>query len=166
MANLTQAELKALLRYDPDTGAFTYIADAGRFGRIKAGSIAGSIDKTTGYLQVKIGRTRYLQHRLAFLYVTGAWPSNSVDHINGARTCNRWQNLRDVSVRTNNQNIRQAHRDNKTGFLGVRLQPSGTYVAELYVDGKNRRMGASATPEVAHEKYLAAKRQHHAGSTL
>ena len=166
MGKITQAELKALLRYDPDAGAFTYLADAGRSGRIKAGSVAGSFDKTTGYLQIKIGGTRHLQHRLAFLYMTGAWPEQSVDHINGDRACNRWSNLRDVAPSINSQNMRKAHKDNKTGFLGVRLDPSGMYFAELFIDGKNRRVGSSPTPQGAHDKYIAAKRQSHAGGTL
>ena len=92
------------------------------------------------------------------------WPL--VDHINGDRACNRWSNLRDVAPSINSQNMRKAHKDNKTGFLGVRLDPSGMYFAELFIDGKNRRVGSSPTPQGAHDKYIAAKRQSHAGGTL
>lgn len=166
MAALTQARLQELLDYDPQTGAFTWRADAGRFGRIKAGSRAGGLDKTTGYMQLRVDGERYLQHRLAVLHVTGQWPSNDVDHIDCVRTNNRWTNLRDVPRQVNAQNIRRPHRDNKTGHLGVRRSAHGRFLAELFVNGANRHLGCFDTPDGAHQEYLRQKRMHHTGSTL
>lgn len=46
----------------------------------------------------------YLAHRLAFLYMTGAFPTNQVDHINRVRNDNRFINLREVLPSDNSKN--------------------------------------------------------------
>jgi hypothetical protein len=47
MDEITQKELKEVLHYDADTGKFTWLK--ARNGRIKAGDIAGYVDKAIGY---------------------------------------------------------------------------------------------------------------------
>lgn len=57
-------------------------------------------------------------HIVAFLLVTGKWPSGEIDHINGSRFDNRWQNLRHVTRKENAKN--NAMRcDNTSGVTGV-----------------------------------------------
>ena len=63
---LTQARLKELLDYQPDTGKFTWKIN--RTGFAKAGSYAGA-NKTGGYRQIRVDGTMYAAHRLAWLYV-------------------------------------------------------------------------------------------------
>ena len=115
-AKLTQEELKELLIYDKDSGEFTWIkAMSSRAG---AGSIAGCVHQCTGYRVITIAGTQYKEHRLAFLYVTGKWPSDQVDHINGYKVDNRWGNLRDVTAKENSKNKKIDSR-NTSGFVGV-----------------------------------------------
>jgi len=112
-----------------------------------------------------IDQANYLAHRLAWLYVTGHWPLVHVDHIDGNRKNNAFSNLREADRKTNAQNMRMAHRDNKTGLLGVTAHRK-TFVANILVDGCQLRIGRFATAEEAHAAYLNAKRAMHKGCTL
>ena len=167
MKDIDQKQLRALLDYNQENGLFFWLNSSGRSGRIAAGSVAGSVDKTTGYRQIKLGGKRYLQHRLAYFYTTGHWPVHEIDHINAERTDNRWCNLRHVDRKTNAQNIRKPHKDNKLGVQGVRMLPSGRFSAECGgFSKKSKYIGTFDTSEAAYAAYLAAKRETHAGATI
>ena len=47
--------------------------------RIQPGKRVGSPDRD-GYLYITHLKKRYALHRLAWLYVTGAWPVEQIDH--------------------------------------------------------------------------------------
>jgi len=64
---LSQARLKELLRYNPDTGAFTWLVSR---GCVKKGKCA-THENSNGYLKVKVDGDVYAQHRLAFMYMDG-----------------------------------------------------------------------------------------------
>lgn len=113
--SLTQTQLKAVLHYDPVTGVFTWVNDR---RHIKAGSVAGSVDKASGYYRVKFDGTVYLAHRLAWLYMTGEWPTHEVDHEDRKRTNNVWLNLRPASRLENGCNTKTPSR-NTSGIKGV-----------------------------------------------
>ncbi len=67
---LTQARLKELLHYDPETGVFTWrVRSCNRWPT--PGRVAGTPDGK-GYLMVVIDGQRYKCHRLAFLYMAGS----------------------------------------------------------------------------------------------
>lgn len=158
---LTQAELKALLRYDPATGTFYNLTRRG--SRAAVGAVAGTRHRE-GYWQVRLAGHIYLAHRLAFLYMTGEWPE-FVDHINGDRADFSWSNLRAVSRSTNNQNLQSAQCNNVSGLLGVSLKRD-KFEARIYANGKLTRLGVFPTPEEAHQAYLKAKRDLHKGCTI
>jgi len=165
---LDQDRLKELLHYDPETGVFTWRVDR---GSVKAGSEAGCVH-SNGYHLIKVCKKIFYAHRLVFLYMTGGWPSQHVDHINGKKRDNRWFNLRDVDVGMNSQNERSPRVNNKSGFLGVCLISGSSgkpYRAQIGLPGgagKTKNLGRYATPEEAHEAYLAAKRRLHKGCTV
>ena len=154
-------ELRLLVHYSPDTGAFTWLVNR---PRVRVGSPAGCVG-LRGYLCIKIRGRLYAAHRLAWLYMTGEWPSQTTDHINGVRTDNRFTNLRDVSASANAQNMRTPPVNNTTGFLGV-TQRRGKFEAQIALLGSKLWLGAHATPEAAHEAYIEAKRNIHEGNTL
>lgn len=158
-ANLTAARLREILHYDPSTGAFTHMEAK---QRVIVGSVAGS-DATNGYRKHKSEGVTYRGHRLAWLYVHGAWPNGQIDHINGDRSDNRIANLRDVSVKTNRQNMRKSI--SATGLLGV-YRRGDRYRAEIGDDYRTVRLGSFDTPEEAHAAYLEAKRKLHEGCTI
>lgn len=165
MANrITQDELKQLLHYDPATGIFTRLVS--RNARYFVGEQAGSVRKSGGRRYIVIDMDCYAAHRLAFLYMTGKWPTGEVDHRNTRPDDNRWDNLRDATKFVNQQNLRRAKRGNSSGFLGVHKRSGGGYRARIYADGRLSYLGTFDTPELAHSAYVAAKRAMHPGCTL
>lgn len=161
MSNLDSTRLREVLYYCPQAGVFTW-----RLSRqkVKAGSVAGTTN-SRGYCRITVLGQAYAAHRLAWLYVHGAWPTDQIDHINGVRNDNRIENLRDVSAAANSQNQRQPQGDNP--FLGVSLvRNKNRWIARLRLDGEQRYIGCYATPEEARAAYIAAKRIHHHGCTI
>lgn len=157
MSTLTAETLRARVNYDLHTGLFTH-AVSGR--GYTTGKVAGTRSER-GYVLVRVNYIQYRAHRLAWLHVTGEWPSGEVDHINGRRDDNRWLNLRVVTRMENAHNQRRAHARNKSGgFLGV-VASRGKWRARIRAEGRDIGLGTFNTPEEAHEAYLHAKYMHH-----
>lgn len=161
MKKLTANRLRELLEYNANSGIFRW-----RLSRRKCGphSIVGSKDDG-GYLTVGIDGKTYRVHRLAWLYVTGAWPVNDIDHKNGIKDDNCWGNLRDVPRRINAENCRSARPTNTHGYLGAKIQKEG-FTASISSKGKRIYLGFFKDPQKAHEAYLEAKRRLHEGCTI
>jgi hypothetical protein len=159
---LTLERARALLVYDPADGVIRWRVSNG--SRARAGSIAGAIE-AGGYIRICIDGRFHRAHRLAWLLAHGAWPTRSIDHINGNKADNRLCNLRDVTANVNLQNIRRARSDNRSGLLGVARDKTG-FRAVIKVAGKQKYLGTFPTPELAHSAYLSAKRLLHEGNTL
>jgi hypothetical protein len=159
--NLTAEEVRSLFHYDPDTGVFTRKVNRHRF---KSGEVAGT-KSDEGYINIKVQKSTYKAHRLAWLYVYGAFPDLQIDHINGIRSDNRIANLREVTHSGNTQNQRTYQRSNKSGFLGV--SPNNRrWKATISVHGEYKYLGTFDTPELAHQAYLDAKRSLHLTCTI
>lgn len=173
---LTADRLRELLSYSPSSGEFTWLPrsraefscerECNRWNNRYAGTVAGA-DDGRGYVRIRVCRTFYRAHRLAWLYVTSQWPSEFIDHVDGDRKNNRFSNLRDVNREVNAQNVRTAPVTNQsTGVLGVQRHVGGFYVAKLQIDGRQRHLGCFQTVDEAHAAYVKAKRLHHKGNTL
>ncbi len=163
MDELTADRLREVVTYDPTTGAFR---NACSRKKVRIGEIAGTVDKSVGYIVLCIDRRRYYGHRLAFLYMTGRWPDECVDHINGDRIDNRWANLRSVSRSINQQNMRRAMHGSSSGLLGAHRK-RGRWSSQIRtVDGQLMRLGTFDTAEEAHVAYVTAKRKLHEGCAL
>ena len=162
--DLTQERVKILLTYDPETGIFVWNADG--INQVKAGRIAGTPHE--GYVRICVDANRYTAHRLAWLYQTGAWPANVIDHINGRRNDNTWTNLRDVFQRENLENQYYASHCKKTpGGLGVfPVSKSKSFRAQIRIRGRLKHIGTFKTPELASAAYWAEKRIHHISQAL
>jgi len=79
----------------------------------------GHESQSTGYLYTHFFGNRYAVHRLAWFLGRQVWPEGEIDHINGIRSDNRWDNLRDVTKAENARNKRLSVR-NTSGLQGVR----------------------------------------------
>lgn len=139
---ITQEELKKLLHYDPETGAFTWLRITSN--RVKVGMEVGSILNSScgkSYIETRICCKRYLIHRLAFLYMTGSLPSEEVDHIDGNGCNNKWINLRKSDRSENQKNIRRRI-DNKSGITGVYWSKNRCkWIAQISLNGRIKFLG-------------------------
>lgn len=160
---LTQERLKELLHYDPCTGIFTY-SKARK--PIIVGSVAGCINGH-GYRQIMIDYRFYQEHRLAWLYVHGRFPSSCIDHIDGDRLNNAISNLREATHAENCQNKRKAQNNNVAATLGVRWRErQQKWSSRITVDGNEKHLGLFETKELAHAAYLTAKAALHPFGTI
>lgn len=149
---LTSSYLKSILDYDKETGIITWIKSR---KNVIIGSIAGTLN-LRGYWQIGINKKLYTAHRLAWLYEFGEFPLNLIDHINGVKTDNRINNLRDVTATVNAQNILRAQSNSKTKLLGVYKSRSG-FSASINTNGVKVCLGTYTTAEDAHKAYIEAK---------
>lgn len=169
--NITAELLRTLVHYNPNTGEFTRIAhvfsEAGRrSGRSTLGPMMRK-PNAVGYIVFSVNRTSVLAHRLAWLYMTGEWPGGVIDHINGNRADNRWENLRPSDATLNQQNQRKAKAGSIVDLLGVTLdKESGKYVAQITHNYKHFHLGRFNTAAEAHAAYLGAKRGIHKACTI
>ena len=160
--DITIEHLRESLDYNAQTGIFTWRKNHRRPDLI--GKTAGSIH-SAGYISIAIHNVKRLAHRLAWFHVTGVMPEGHIDHINGNKLDNSFANLRQVTRFGNLQNMRQATKANKVGLLGVSAH-QGKWRAQIMVNGKRIRASGFDTPELAHQKYLELKREHHATCTI
>jgi len=161
---LEAKRLRDVLNYDALTGVFTWRGQTTKNSRRIAGQVTGCPDNQ-GYLKIQIDGKSFRAHRLAWLYVHGEWPRGHIDHVNGNRSDNRIDNLRDTTREVNLQNQRKAVCTNKSGLLGV-SSSGNRWRASIRIDGIKTHIGVFETPQMAHQAYVQAKRQHHAGCTI
>lgn len=133
---LTQARLKELLHYDPETGHFMWRVSRGRSA---TGSRAGTPNRA-GYTQIRIDGGFHRAHRLAFLYITGEIPP-MIDHINRVKDDNRWANLRPATRQENAGNV-GLQSNNTSGHRGVAWDKCrGKWMAHGTRDGRMKHLG-------------------------
>jgi len=166
VSELLRERLLQVIEYDPNTGVFTRtvrLAQCHRAGdRADFEVMKG---RMKGYRRITIDNQRHLAHRLAWLYVYGSWPVASIDHINGNRSDNRIENLRDVAQSINLENMRRPRSGNPSGLLGV-SEHQGRWRSRITVGGETHYLGMFATAEEAYETYLNVKRKLHKGCTI
>lgn len=152
---MNHAELLQAVHYDPLTGVFIRRKSA---GNAKAGSRIGS-RCSKGYLKAMVLGKYVKLHRLAWFYMTGKWPQLEIDHKNGIKDDNRFDNLRDVDTSTNCSNQSGPRRNNLLGVQGVHLiTKTGRFRAVCSVSGKKYHLGTFATPEEAGLAYQTFKK--------
>ena len=131
MSCLTREDLTKRIKYNPETGHSTYLESAGC--RV-VGDVVGS-SPGVGYVAISIGKRRALYHDMVWFYVTGDWPVVDVDHKDGDKRNNRWDNLR-LATRSQNASNAGLRLDNELGVKGVRLlKDTGKY--QVRVSGKS-----------------------------
>jgi hypothetical protein len=147
---LTHARLLEALHYDPDTGVFTRLKCA---RPDMVGKRAGGV-KPDGYRVIGVDGRWYRAARLAYPYMTGAWPPHVIDHKNHRRDDDRWSNLRPA---TDSQNSAYRLNQKKRSGLpeGVRRKKH-RFDALIGANGKQHHLGSYATAEDAADAYQRA----------
>jgi hypothetical protein len=150
--NFTAEMLRAALHYDPLTGIFRHIkAKRG----VRAGAIAGRVSGK-GYWQICINYQYFYAHRLAWLYVTGEWPSHEIDHDDLNKQNNRFSNLRPATD-LQNQGNRPVSRHSRSRVKGVRWNKIvGKWQARITDNSKDRHLGYFNSKSEAAEAYRRA----------
>lgn len=158
--DITAQYLRDILNYDQDTGIFRWSKQR---PRIKVGDIAGT-PAAKGHVAIKIDGSSYKAHRLAWLYMTGTWPKDQIDHINRIPDDNRYSNLCECNTAENCQN-QGLRKNNTSGYQGVSFHKrSGEWRAMININGRATVIGSFADAETAGAAYMAAKRRHHVRS--
>ena len=159
LCDISAEYLRSRLTYCPDTGAFTWLEriDANRpkwCNTRFAGKPAGYKDPTGRHI-INIDYTLYAAHRLAWLYMTGEWPTQIVDHADNDPGNNKWSNLREATRSQNNAN-KKVNFDSASGLKGVRHRGNGRYEARITTGerGKPKSLGMFSTAEDAAKAYL------------
>ena len=156
---MEQQYLKSKLLYAPNKGVFYWIDPPMNHSNLlgeEAGAIRNGVKK---YYVIQIDGSKYSRGRLAFLYMTGRWPQDCIDHINGNSLDDRWLNLREATITQNAWNHKG--RTKKSDLpMGVRVNSSGTYSARIGFNKKQIQIGTFETLEKAHHAYLKAREKY------
>ena len=153
---VTASEVRELLNYDAETGVFIWKQNRGtrKLKGIRAGSF-----HSAGYRHIMVEGSWYLEHRLAWLITYNAWPTLTIDHINGVRDDNRIVNLREAthSEQLQNRKIPASSRHPGVTFC----KQTRRFRARIRVNRRLVELGRFDTSAEAQGAYLKAKQQYH-----
>lgn len=156
--NISQEELKKLIKYEPESGRFIWIINAST--RVRAGDVAGYVRKKDGYLVVRINGYGYSAHRLAWFYVNGVWPG-IIDHKDRNPLNNAIANLREATTSQNGMNTGPS-KLNTSGYRGVTWNKAvGKWQAQARVNGRSHYLGVFDVALEASAAYEGFCRNHH-----
>lgn len=143
------SEIKRCVRYDPVSGKLYCKEKPRRKSRSIVGREYGQDRKVYGYITVGLNYRRYYAHQIAWYFISGKWPEDMIDHINGIQYDNRKVNLRHVDNRTNCHN-KEIYR--KGQFVGVSRNRKA-WRAMIKVNGIMIHLGTYRKPEEASMRY-------------
>lgn len=139
--------LHQFFEYNPQTGALVWRAqscdhcDGWSYWNTRYAGKSALATNQHGYLRGTFQGRTYSRHRIIWAIMTGVWPDNYIDHINGIRSDNRWCNLRDAPQNINMKNKRM-YRNNTSGCTGVKREGgSSKWKAEIKHNGTLIRLG-------------------------
>ena len=110
-------EVRDHLSYCKDTGRITRTTNA-PCGPRTAGKLVDETFCGGGYRKTSFRNGKLTAHRVAWFLYYGEQPPKYIDHINGDRTDNRIENLREACHNTNLANAKR-RKDNTSGIKGV-----------------------------------------------
>lgn len=129
--------LNKLFKYDPENGVLYSLCNS---KRRKIGDVLGTKDGK-GHLQVWAEGRLFAVHRIVWKMQTGKDPVGHIDHINGVRDNNKFENLRDVTEQENHKNVRPL-KNNTSGHVGVIFHKlTNKWAAVIGVNGKHKHLG-------------------------
>lgn len=151
MTNVADADLvREVFHYDPETGLFRWRVSFSN--RVRVGDIAGTI-RPDGRRLLRFDGRLVLASRLAFLYMSGRWPKDQMDHADMDPSNDRWSNLREANNSQNNAN----RRFHTSRFKGVRFfKKCNRWAAYIRGDNCQRHLGMFSSEEEAARAYDAA----------
>lgn len=147
---ITPENVRQIFDYNPDTGELKWKKKISY--KIRVGDNVGCLTKR-GYLLTKYKYRRYFNHTIIWIFSHKKYPNYVIDHIDGNKTNNKIENLRDITVRDNVSN-QKIHREGK--LLGSRKTKYG-FCSYIRSKEKIIYLGSFKTEIEAHEAYMKAK---------
>lgn len=147
------AELTYLYGYDSENGGFTWV-NRRTPRQPKPGARVGGSDGR-GYLMCLLLGHKFKVHQLVWLWHHKELSTSPLDHVNGIRTDNRIENLRQCSDLENLQNLAKV----KSVSTGVRARDNGTFYVKVVHKGRLIPVGTFKTHEEARAAYVNKKRE-------
>jgi hypothetical protein len=126
---------------------------------MKPGDLAGTTHKN-GYKSVRINNVIVKQHRVIFVMFNGYLPYY-IDHIDGNRSNNKIENLRDANACQNSRNAKTPKR-NSSGVKGVSWHKlKNKWIASCSVNGSLKHIGYFEEMKEAEKAVRAFRNEHH-----
>lgn len=151
---ITVDEVRRVFHYDPSTGVFMRI-EGGLGIKRKHVNVPLGCPGRKGHLRVGYQGTLYRVHRLIWLYMTGSWPTDQIDHVNRNPSDNRWSNLRQATHAENIWNQRSKNR--RRGVYVCKW--TGRYSSTIRHNGKSIWLGRFDTADEASTAYEEASKR-------
>ena len=152
---ITQEFLKRTLDYNLETGEMVWIKP-NKYHNELIGRPAGGVQCTgsnKAYWNISLMGKKYKRSRLAWLWMTGRFPKNCIDHKDGNSLNDKWENLREATITQNAWNHKKRKR--KCALpMGVRETANGKYLARIGYLKKQFTIGTFETVEEAQSAYL------------
>lgn len=158
---LSVDHVRNCLSYEPETGIlrWKWRAEVAPYVNARtAGKEAGT--SAAEYRTIGLYGHSYAAHRLAWVIVTGGWPNNMIDHVDGNKHNNRWNNIREADMSKNLMN-RGVFRKTKSGIKGVNEKRPGQWRAQICGNKRRIHIGTYHSREEARDAWLAAARELH-----
>lgn len=124
--------------------------------RVKIGDIAGSLHKISGYHIIMVKYKRIKRAHITWYLTKRAWPNKQTDHIDGNRINDNIENLRLVTPRENNQNMKGHRNGRLPGTFRNRPGRTAKWCAQIHINSRSVHLGSFSTEQEAHEAYLKA----------
>lgn len=153
------AYLRTRLSVDVASGVVTWI-DPSKHHRNLTGNPAGYAfgDKGKKYWYVKVDGKPIKRSWLVFLFDTGQWPKEQLDHRNGNSLDDRRENLREATQMQNAWN-HKGRRKSSALPMGVRLLPTGRYQARIACEKSFHSLGTFETVKEAAAVYQQKRKE-------
>lgn len=126
---------------------------------VKRGDMAGSLS-SQGYFQLAIMGKKYKAHRVIWALTYNEWPLLHLDHINGVKTDNKIENLREATVAQNLANIKKTKGASR--YKGVCWNKGkGKWMAQISQRSKQKYLGLFESENAAALAYDVAANEIH-----